>query len=483
MNLSGLNILTVGDVMLDHYITGKASRISPEAPVPVVSREAAWVTPGGAANVARGLARLGCTARLIGLAADDAAGNSLRQLLAGEGIEAYLPQGRSRPTTCKTRVMAGSQQLLRIDEEKVSPPSLEERLSLLLALEEYLPGCQAIILSDYAKGVLLRDHTGKSVCSTVLEMAKEWKIPVLVDPKGADWSRYQGAFCITPNLGEFREIASVIAPGVEWNRNTWPRLAKEIKERFSIENLLLTCGPDGMILYEKGLRPLHLPAAQRDVADVSGAGDTVIATLAAAVASGQDLPKSSALANTAAGIAVGKVGAAPVGIDELEAALSMENANPRLFRLSGLLEKIGEWRKQGKKIVFTNGCFDLIHPGHIALLRESAAQGDKLVVGLNSDASIRRLKGPERPIQNENSRALVLTALENVDAVILFDEDTPLELVKALKPDVLVKGSDYRIENIVGADIVQGYGGKVHLAKLVDGCSTTSLVQNAREKT
>lgn len=480
MDFSGLTVLTIGDVMLDQYISGTTRRISPEAPVPVVNRESAWFTPGGAANVARGLAKLGCNSLLVGLAGDDPQGETLRKKLAEERIEALLPVGRQRPTTCKTRVLAGGQQILRIDEEVVNPPAIEERLALLHALERFLPQANAIILSDYAKGVLLRDVHGKSICSTVLEMAKARNIPVLVDPKGADWKRYQGAACVTPNMGEFEQIASAIMPERELKKTGRAYFAQEICQRFSIDNLLLTCGAEGMILYEKTGRPLRLPAAVREVADVSGAGDTVIATLAACAAAKMDWREGAAIANTAAGIAVGKVGAAPVSMDELDAALNAESVNPRLFRLPRLLEKLDEWRKQGRKIVFTNGCFDLIHPGHIALLQESASLGDKLVVGLNTDASVRRLKGPERPIQNEDSRALVLAALENVDAVVLFDEDTPLELIKAIKPDVLVKGSDYRLENVVGADVVKSYGGTVHLAEIVDGCSTSRIVENVR---
>lgn len=476
MNFAGVKILVLGDVMLDHYIVGRAGRISPEAPVPVVNRERAWTVPGGAANVARGLARLGCEARLVGLAARDAAGETLRKEVLAEGITAALISAGSRPTSCKTRIMAGGQQLLRVDDEVIRMPSLEERVAMLRHVEELLDGCSALVISDYAKGVLLRDAEGRSVCQDAISMAAEAGLPVLVDPKGTDWSRYAGASCVTPNSREFDQVcgAAHVATG---------KLAEEATQvcaKFDLARLLLTRGSRGMVLFEPGEAPRHIRSVAREVADVSGAGDTVVTVLAACIAKGEGWLKGAEIANTAAGLAVAKLGTAPVNLGELNGALREKNVNPKLLSPAELERRLSEWRNHGRKIVFTNGCFDLLHPGHVALLRESAAMGDILIVGLNTDASVRRLKGPERPIQNEQSRAQVLAALESVDAVALFDEDTPERLIREVRPDILVKGSDYRPENIVGADFVRSQGGEVRLVNIVEGCSTTGLVQQMK---
>lgn len=479
--------MVLGDIMLDHYITGKAERMSPEAAVPVLLRQKAWTAPGGAANVARCLSRLGCKARLVSLIGQDSAGAALRQEISGEGIAASLVE-TARPTTCKTRIMAQGKQLLRVDEETIQPPSLEEMVSMRKCLERDLPGCKALILSDYAKGALLRDKDGASVCEAAISMARELGIPVLVDPKGGDWSRYEGAQCITPNLSEFAKICAV-SLGSSYNESqlddearTRQRLAEEICRKFHAERLLVTRGARGMNLFQEGKKPLYIRAARREVADVSGAGDTVIAALAACAAMGMDWEESAEIANQAAGIAVTKVGTAPVSAAELSAALKEDRENPKLCGWPEIKEKINEWRRQGQKIVFTNGCFDLLHPGHISLLRQSAALGDRLIVGLNSDASVRRLKGPERPLQNERSRALLLGALKDVDAVVIFDQDTPEELIRLVSPDCLVKGSDYRLEDVVGADFVRSRGGRVRLVDIVDGCSTTGIVEKIKGK-
>lgn len=476
MNFSGIDVLVVGDVMLDHYITGDASRVSPEAPVPVVSKKRSWAAPGGAANVARGLKRLGCGARIVGLAGNDAAGHTLVREIGAEGILSGIVESAVRPTSCKTRIMAHGQQLLRVDEESTRPPDLEERVALRLNMEKLLPGCGAVILSDYAKGVLLRGADGQSLCADALTRAAEAAIPVLVDPKGVDWDRYAGAQCVTPNSSEFARICDVLADPPRSSREQ----AAEICRRFHLGRLLLTRGPRGMTLFERDGMPVHIPVARREVADVSGAGDTVIATLAACVAKGLSWEEGAVIANMAAGVAVGKIGTAPVDISELNHALREGGDNPKLCSLPDLQEKLSEWRRQGQTIVFTNGCFDLLHPGHISLLRQAASYGDRLIVGLNSDASVCRLKGPERPVQNERSRALLLSAMNMVDAVIIFEEDTPLTLIQAIRPDILVKGADYTPEKVVGRDFVCGYGGQVKLASLVDGCSTTSLVRKMR---
>ena len=476
MDFDGVRVLVVGDVMLDHYIAGQVKRISPEAPVPVVTVGRSWFVPGGAANVARNLVRLGVEVSLAGLAGDDAAAENLRKALADEGITDHLSVSSFRRTTCKTRVLAQGQQLLRLDEEVKAPLSAEESDAMRRCVLDLLPGQNAVVLSDYAKGVLLETQDGSNLCELVITEARRLNIPVLVDPKGGDWLRYAGAQCVTPNAGEF-DAACGRESGAPLDRPHRETLAAELRSRFNLEHLLVTRGAKGMALFGPAGEPVYCRAAVREVADVSGAGDTVIATLAACVGKGLPWQEGMRLSNLAAGVAVGKMGTAPVTLAELNEALREDADNPKLFSLPALVERVEEWRRKNESVVFTNGCFDLLHPGHVSLIRQSAAQGDRLIVGLNSDASVRRLKGPSRPIQNELSRALVLASLAGVDAVVLFDEDTPLELVTALQPDVLVKGSDYTLDNVVGADVVLQRGGRVYLADLVNGCSTTGIVQ------
>lgn len=487
MNFENIPVMVLGDVMLDHYISGKAERMSPEAAVPVLLRENSWTVPGGAANVARCLSRLGCQTKLIGLIGRDNAGAVLGQEIQGESIGGSLVE-TSRPTTCKTRLMAQGKQLLRVDEETIQPPSLEEIVSMRKYLERHLPGCKALVLSDYAKGALLRGKDGESICETAIKMASELRIPVLVDPKGTDWGRYAGAQCVTPNLSEFTKICA-ISQGSSFNEarldneaRVRQKLAEEICRKFHFDRLLLTRGPRGMNLFQEEHKPVYIRAARQEVADVSGAGDTVIATLAACVASGMNWDRSAEIANQAAGIAVTKVGAAPVSITELSQALRRDGDNTKLYDWREIQEKITEWRRQGQKIVFTNGCFDLLHPGHISLLRQSAALGDRLVVGLNSDSSVKRLKGESRPLQNEQSRALLLGAMRDVDAVVIFEQDTPEELIRMISPDYLVKGSDYKLSEVVGADFVRERGGQVFLADIMEGCSTTDIVAKIKGK-
>lgn len=485
MDFSGISILVVGDVMLDHYIIGEASRVSPEAPVPVLRKERAWTVPGGAANVARCLTRLGCQSRLVGLVGHDGAGETLRREIEAEGVRCSLVAA-GRPTTCKTRIMAAGQQLLRVDEETAQAPALEEIVALRKHVEATFPDCSAVILSDYAKGTLMRCKNGESLCNDVIHLAADAGVPVLVDPKGTDWARYAGAQCVTPNMKEFANICEMLfgerlslAKIAEENRLR-QSLALAVREKFALDRLLLTRGAKGMSLFDIDGSSTHIRATMREVADVSGAGDTVIATLAACVAKGLRWEDSAKIANVAAGIAVGKLGTSPVNISELNHALQTEAANPKLFGWREIGEKILEWRRQGQKIVFTNGCFDLLHPGHISLLRQSAALGDKLVVGLNSDASVKRLKGPDRPVQAEENRAILLGALRDVDAVVIFDEDTPEKLIRHISPDYLVKGSDYKLKNVVGADYVLAHGGQVKLVDIVEGCSTTNIVRRMR---
>lgn len=487
MDFSGTTVLVVGDAMLDHYIAGDAERVSPEAPVPVVNKRRAWSVPGGAANVARGLARLGCDARLVGFAGQDAAGETLRKEIAAEGVKASLIPSRNRPTSCKTRIMALGQQLLRVDEEILMPPTLEETVALRKNFEQLLDGCRAVVLSDYAKGVLLADKNGVSVCPYIIDAAREAGVPVLVDPKGLNWERYAGASCVTPNTSEFIKIVESIrsrdAAEIREDARLRAALADDLCQKFNFSRLLLTRGPRGMELYAPNERPVRIPAAMREVSDVSGAGDTVIAVLTACAAAGLPWDESSRIANAAAGVAVGKIGTAPVSIGELNAALGEKNRAPGVYKLDDLLEKISEWRKKGLKIVFTNGCFDILHAGHVELLRKSAALGDKLIVGLNSDASVTRLKGPSRPVQSQENRAAVLASLGCVDAVVIFDEDTPEKLIQAARPDYLVKGGDYAPDEVVGASFMRSRGGQTRIVPLKEGLSTTNIINRIQAGT
>lgn len=473
--------------MLDHYVSGEVGRISPEAPVPVVHMQNTWSVPGGAANVARCVARLGGSSFLIGLTGQDQTGEILRSLIRAEGIENGVLPFPDRQSIRKTRIMARGQQLLRLDEEKLQPPAEAEMLLMQARVREYLPRAGAAVLSDYAKGALLAGEGGADICSFVIAGAKAAGIPVLVDPKGTEWSRYRGASCITPNMGEFIKAACALLDDrsleniLRTDGKAREHVARKICEIYDLGAVLLTRGALGMNLYPRDESPVLIRAAAREVADVSGAGDTAIATFAACVACGLQFPEAARIANTAAGVAVGKTGTSPVTPRELRQALREDTDNPKLLALPELAEKLDEWRRHNERIVFTNGCFDLLHPGHVSLLRECAARGDRLVVGLNSDASVKRLKGEERPLQDEQSRATVLAALQAVDAVVIFEDDTPLELIKAVRPDCLVKGEDYTLDNVVGADFVRSYGGKVHLARLKPGFSTTGLVRGIRQ--
>lgn len=483
MQFKGVPVFVAGDVMLDHYIMGDAGRMSPEAPVPVVQKKAAWSVPGGAANVARGLAWLGCRPSLVGLAGNDTPGQTLRTQIAAEGIKESLVISGARPTTCKTRIIAQGQQLLRVDEESARAPESEEESILRRESRKFMDEARAVVLSDYAKGTLLSDNKGDNLCSFLIEAGIQLGIPILVDPKGIDWDRYRGASCITPNTSEFIQICSSLGlwkkkaePGARERRT----LAEELCGRYEIGHLLLTRGARGMTLYEPGRAPENIRAAMREVADVSGAGDTVIATLAACVAGGMSWHEAAKMANAAAGIAVTKIGASPVSIAELIGAHEQEE--PAILGLSELIDKLRCWRNAGQRIVFTNGCFDLLHSGHISLLRQCANLGDRVIVGLNTDASVKGLKGGERPVQDESSRARILAALKYVDAVTLFNEPTPENLIRLVRPDVLVKGRDYKIEEVAGAEFVQSYGGEVVLADLAAGCSTTDMIRRIKGK-
>jgi D-beta-D-heptose 7-phosphate kinase/D-beta-D-heptose 1-phosphate adenosyltransferase len=469
--LTDAKVLCIGDVMLDRFVYGSVTRISPEAPIPVIRVERESAMLGGAGNVTRNATALGASVQFLSLVGDDLPGREVMEYVAADkGVEPYIQTERNRPTTIKTRYIAGGQQLLRSDNETtnaIAPASI----SNLSTLAGQLAGdVAAIILSDYGKGVLHAD-----VVAAAIKAARAAGKPVIVDPKGNDYSIYRGATVVTPNRAE-AEAATGIA--INSDEDAIAAATKIITE-CGVENVLLTRSQDGMTLVTKDGEALHLPTEAREVFDVSGAGDTVVACLASAVAAGSSLADAARIANVAAGIVVGKIGTAVVYPDELISTLHHHDlmiGEAKLMPLDRMVDRAERWRRKGYTVGFTNGCFDLLHPGHLSLLKQARANCDRLIVGLNSDASVKRLKGEARPVQSEAARAAVLGSLETVSGVVIFGEDTPIELIKAIKPDILVKGADYTIDKVVGAEIVHGYGGKVVLANLEDGFSTTSTI-------
>jgi len=463
-------ILCIGDVMLDHYVYGEVERISPEAPIPVlhVGRETRYL--GGAGNVVRNLAALGAECCFLSVVGGDDAGREVKRLSGeSERVEAHLLVERDRVTTVKTRYIAGTQQMLRADRETASPIGEAAREDLLRLVDQVLADCSVVIVSDYAKGVL-----ADGIAAEVIARARAAGRSVVVDPKGRDYARYRGATVIKPNRRELAD-ATLMPVGDEAEIVA---AARRLIERCGVEAVLVSLSQDGMLLVEISGAVRALPAAAREVFDVSGAGDTVVATLATALAVGVPLVDASRLANLAAGIVVGKVGTAVAYATEITEALAEaeHGSRSKAVPIESALDRVAAWRRQGLAVGFTNGCFDLLHPGHVSLLAQARAACDRLVVGLNSDDSVRRLKGKGRPVQGETSRAAVLASLATVDLVTVFDEDTPIRLIEALRPDVLVKGADYTVATVVGADIVQSYGGRVLLADLAPGHSTTATI-------
>ncbi|MCJ1881014.1 MULTISPECIES: bifunctional D-glycero-beta-D-manno-heptose-7-phosphate kinase/D-glycero-beta-D-manno-heptose 1-phosphate adenylyltransferase HldE [Pseudomonas] len=461
-------VLVVGDVMLDRYWHGATSRISPEAPVPVVRVEQHEDRPGGAANVALNLAALGAPAFLVGVTGVDEAADSLSDSLQAVGVTTRFQRIAGQPTIVKLRVMSRHQQLLRVDFEEAFRT---DAVALSADVEALLDQVRVLVLSDYGKGAL-KNH------QALIQAARKRNIPVLADPKGKDFAIYRGASLITPNLSEFEAIvgrctdeADLVAKG------------QQLMTELELGALLVTRGEHGMTLLRPGHSALHLPARAREVFDVTGAGDTVISTLAGAIAAGEDLPQAVALANLAAGIVVGKLGTAAISAPELRRAVQREQGSERgVLSLDQLLLAIEDARAHGEKIVFTNGCFDILHAGHVTYLEQARAQGDRLIVGVNDDGSVTRLKGPGRPINSVDRRMAVLAGLGAVDWVVSFAEDTPERLLSEVRPDVLVKGGDYGVDQVVGADIVKAYGGEVRVLGLVENSSTTAIVEKIRHQ-
>jgi D-beta-D-heptose 7-phosphate kinase/D-beta-D-heptose 1-phosphate adenosyltransferase len=465
-----VRILVVGDLMLDRYILGEVDRISPEAPVPVLRHAHRYERPGGAANVAMNLAGLGCQALLAGLWGSDAEQRELAAALEAAHIDTTGVVTSSLPTISKTRIVGRTQQLLRLDIESRDAPSAQDLDNLQARVLGLVEKVHAVILSDYAKGALTPD-----LCAAAIRTARRLNVPVFVDPKTPDLSRYSNATMVCPNLTELSQATGVSTRDLD----ALLAAAEQQRVEHGFDYLTAT-------MSERGIRVLsaagsfHSPARAREVFDVSGAGDTVIATIAASMAAGLKPETAVDLANLAAGIVVGKVGTAPIAHHELIALLtpsSKLNADEKILDRQRLAARIADWRASGETIVFTNGCFDLLHVGHITLLEDCRKFGTKLVLGLNSDASVCRLKGPTRPIVAELERARVMAALAAVDAVVLFSEDTPLELIREIRPDVLVKGGDYTIETVVGHEDVLAAGGRVEIIPTVEGFSTTNIIR------
>lgn len=470
--LRDTRVLCVGDVMLDRYVYGNVERVSPEAPIPVLKVCDERAMLGGVGNVVRNLSALGAHVSFVSVIGEDDAGVEIADMLDALGdVEARLVRDRSRCSTVKTRYVGMNQQMLRADRESDQALNLACQEAVIRDIRSLLGGVQVLILSDYGKGVLTSE-----VCRAAIEEARDLNIPVIVDPKGRNYYQYGGASVITPNRRELAEATGVVLD----DDASIVESARGLISQFGIGAVLVTRSQHGMSVVDGDRSVTHLPAEAREVFDVSGAGDTVVSTLAAAMAAGLSLVDAAALANVAAGLVVGKVGTAVVYRDELSAKLrdralaSLEN---KVATQHAAQDIVVGWRHKGLRVGFTNGCFDLLHPGHVTLLGQARALCDRLVVGLNSDASVSRLKGPTRPIQPEIARATVLASLTNVDLVVLFEEDTPAMLIEMLRPDALIKGGDYTVETIVGADFVKSYGGSVEIIDLVPGFSTTQTVE------
>ena len=461
-------VLVVGDVMLDRYWYGSTTRVSPEAPVPVIKVTRTEDRPGGAANVALNIAALGAPVQLIGVTGADEAADALSERLHSVSVKTHFQRIADQPTIVKLRAMSRQQQLLRMDFED----SFNTDTSALLdAVEAVLDSVKVMLLSDYGKGSI-RNH------QALIKAAKQRGVTVLADPKGTDFSIYRGATLLTPNLAEFEAVVGPCADEAQLIERGLAML-----EELELEALLITRGEQGMTLLRQGIPALHLPARAREVFDVTGAGDTVISTMAACLAAGENLPNAMTLANLAASIVVGKLGTATISGPELRRAVQREEGVGRgVLSLQQLQAAVEDAKAQGERVVFTNGCFDILHAGHVSYLEQAREQGDRLIVAVNGDDSVTRLKGPGRPINSVERRMAVLAGLGAVDWVVSFTEDTPERLLSLLKPDILVKGGDYGVEEVVGADLVYAYGGEVRVLGLVDSSSTTAIVEKIRSK-
>jgi D-beta-D-heptose 7-phosphate kinase/D-beta-D-heptose 1-phosphate adenosyltransferase len=464
-------IIVVGDLMLDLYVWGGVERISPEAPVQVLNVTSDESRPGGAGNVAANLAALGARTHCFGIIGDDPNGQQLCRMLKECGIDiSGIVLDKARPTTVKTRMIAHGQQLLRVDRE--SNLSVDESLQseMLTNLKNSLEACDAVLVPDYGKGAL-----PDALLNEVLAASKEARKPVLIDPaRDRDFRAYAGCTVLKPNLAEASAAAGIKITDIK----TLEEAAKVILRQSRAKNLVITQGGDGMTIFRKAADPVHVAGLRRPVYDVTGAGDTVLSLLGYVLAGRGDIVAAAEIANLAAGLVVGKIGASPVTEAEIGQELRgmHQIASHKLKSFDEIVQTCSEHRRRNQKIVFTNGCFDLLHVGHIKLFQFAKSKGDVLIVGLNSDDSVGRLKGPDRPVLTQNERGYILSALEHVDYIVIFEEATPLNMIRAIRPDVLVKGADYTEDTVVGRGFVESYGGKVELAPLVEGISSTDIM-------
>ncbi|CAH8197287.1 bifunctional D-glycero-beta-D-manno-heptose-7-phosphate kinase/D-glycero-beta-D-manno-heptose 1-phosphate adenylyltransferase HldE [Vibrio aestuarianus] len=461
---SDAGVLIIGDVMLDRYWYGPTGRISPEAPVPVVKVENNEERPGGAANVAMNIASLGGHAHIVGLTGIDEPARVLTETLTALKVKCDFVALPNYPTITKLRVLSRGQQLIRLDfEDKFenTDPQL-----ILSRMDQALPHVKAVILSDYAKGAL--EHVQQ-----LIQKARAAKVPVFIDPKGADFERYRGATLLTPNMAEFEHVVGKVKSDQELVDK-----GLALIEEFDLEALLVTRSEHGMTLLRRGQKPFHLPTLAKEVYDVTGAGDTVISVLAASVSAGKPLDEACALANAAAGVVVGKLGTSTVSTIELaEAVHGSKDTDYGVIGEQALIEAVKKAQAKGEKVVMTNGCFDILHAGHVSYLNHAGQLGDRLIVAVNTDESVKRLKGPGRPVNPTDRRMAVLAALGAVDWVVPFSEDTPQRLIAEVLPDLLVKGGDYKPEDIAGGKEVIAAGGSVKVLNFEDGCSTTEIIE------
>ncbi|MCG3724503.1 bifunctional D-glycero-beta-D-manno-heptose-7-phosphate kinase/D-glycero-beta-D-manno-heptose 1-phosphate adenylyltransferase HldE [Vibrio cincinnatiensis] len=460
-------VLIIGDVMLDRYWHGPTGRISPEAPVPVVKVEHNEERPGGAANVAMNIASLGGKATIIGLTGMDEPAQVLEEKLTSLNVACDFVALADYPTITKLRVLSRGQQLIRLDfEEKFEQNDAKQMLS---RMEDALPRVNAVILSDYAKGAL--EHV-----QVLIQRARAAHLPVFIDPKGADFERYRGATLLTPNMAEFEQVVGKVK-----SEQDLVEKGLALIEQFDFEALLITRSEHGMTLLRRGMEPFNLPTQAKEVFDVTGAGDTVISVLAASVAAGKSLDDACALANAAAGVVVGKLGTSTVSTIELvEAIHGSKDSEFGIISEQALIEAVKKAKARGEKVVMTNGCFDILHAGHVSYLNHAAELGDRLIVAVNTDDSVKRLKGPGRPVNPTDRRMAVLAGLGAVDWVVPFAEDTPQRLIGEVLPSLLVKGGDYQPEEIAGGAEVIAAGGEVKVLNFEDGCSTTEIIQAIR---
>lgn len=491
MQMQGARVFIVGDVILDQYISGKVSRISPEAPVPVLLETSQKSVLGGAANVAANVASFGATAILAGRVGTDTDGDLLTRLCQAQGIETGpMVQSADQPTTRKLRVLAGYQQIVRIDAESTArlDDAMEDAILksfTTFAEAEFSNGngsAKSLVISDYGKGVCT-----PRLLRSLIAIAVDAKIPVITDPKSSDLSRYRGTTFIKPNLSEGREILQRVKPSA-WHANLDEEIAsllKVVESECDARHVVLSLSEKGVVASTTGTADLvRYKSEILQVADVSGAGDTMIAFLAMAAACDLPLDRNVQLANIAAGTVCGKLGTATLSSAEFMEAFQEREGDTRPEKVITHEEAsriATQYRNAGRSVVFTNGCFDLLHAGHVTLLQHARDQGDILFLGLNADASIKRLKGPDRPVQNEQDRASIMSGLGCINYIVLFEEDTPIKLIEAIRPDVIVKGGDYRPDEVVGADVVKAHGGRVEIVPLLEGRSTTRIIERSKE--